>query len=232
MKHFVLFLTILNLCVSSQAQTLQYNSESVTIEGEQRDAIVVHLKTDIKETKDAWKDHMRKTHDVKVSGFGFLTNKDILIAEECVVSAISSDQIKLGNEIVLVGDETRMSVFGSYGYDHFFERGSKEFEAMEEVTMDFIGEFVPDYLQEAIEDAVDVVEDIEKDLDKDREQIVKNDEDVLDMKRKIDDLIIENRELEEKVSQGESDLDAAKVKLQQQKDRLDRATKKLNKIGN
>ena len=230
---FAALFSLLSLCLTiAQGQTLEIGMEQATIEGEQRDAIVILLKTDIKDTKDAWKEYMRKTHDVKVSGFGFLTNKDILIADECVVAAISAHQITIGNEIVEVGEETRMSVFGSHGYDHYFERGSVEFSKMEELTMDFIGEFVPDYLQEAIEDARDVVADLEKDLDKDRDQVGKNEEDILDMKRKISDLIAENRELEKKISQTKLDLTEARRKLQVSRERLDRANRKLEQIAN
>ena len=83
----VFFFWILHLPTWSQMQlpqksTVQHNDAS-------RPCIRAIVHPEPKPLKKAWKDYLKETHDFKIRGIGFLSNKDLLSAEKVVVERIS-----------------------------------------------------------------------------------------------------------------------------------------------
>lgn len=184
-------------------------------------AITVDPSTDL--LKDAWIDFIDKNHDIKLKGNGFLTNKDVLYAENVVLNHISSKALNFYTEII--EDEngaTSMKVFAAFGYDIFIEKDTypNEYAALKKIMTTFLNKYIPEYYNDQIEDAQDEVKDLTKDKGKLDKSIAKNKKKIDKMTDDIEDMKKENLEDQNKLGDVESKLKDKKEKLESLKGKL------------
>ncbi len=222
LQKIIINLIILALTVPVTAQQLNMMDGMVQYQKRDYPAVIVQMEPDPKTVKKAWEDYIRREHDINMKGIGFLTNKDVLTAEEVSFPAISTKEMDFYTKVIEENDATKMMVFAALGYNIPIDkdRNYKEYIAMKAVVSDFIDNFLPAYYMERLETAKSAVADLEgdqKDLRKDIE----------DNQKEIEKLRKENEKLQEKLNETQTELQAAlellskrRTKLQTIKDQL------------
>lgn len=212
----VISLIIFSLAGSVAAQQLNMMDGIVRYQNRDYPAVIVQMEPDPKTVKKTWEDYIRREHDINMKGIGFLTNKDVLTAEEVSFPAISSKNMDFYTKVIEENDATKMMVFATLGYDIPIDkdRNYKEYIAMKAVVSDFIDNFLPAYYMERLETAKSAVaglEDDQKDLHKDIE----------DNQKEIEDLRKENEKLQKKLNETQAELQAALELLSKRRTKLE-----------
>ncbi|MEO0473099.1 MAG: hypothetical protein AAF206_26020 [Bacteroidota bacterium] len=135
-----------------------------------RPAIEVKLPGSPDVVKSSFKDHLQDKFDVKLHGYGFLTNRDVLDAQAVQFSEISEKQMDFFAEIVSASSpgETRMRVYADFGYNIPLSR-AEDYEAYQNlrgILKTYIEQYKRDQLQiqtakveEMVEERDDLVSD-------------------------------------------------------------------------
>jgi len=148
------FLGALFLCVSinTQAQTYKIDTTKVTFETRSRDCLFSSVDPKAKELKKALKKYLKKSFQIKMKGVGFLTNKDVLKAQDVMCGTISSKRMNVYAHIVQMPKESEISFFGSFGYDIFIDPKiySKEFGEMKNIMNAFLLQYLNEYYAKEI----------------------------------------------------------------------------------
>lgn len=172
------------------AQTMQIGDGQVKHEKEMRPCIEVILAPEPDKVKEAWEDFMKKEYDVKLKGYGFLTNKDVLSAEGIDFKAVSNKKMDFYTRIVKEEDMTKMCVYGSFGYDIFINKNGYplEYKHLEDITKQFLNGFLPGYYTEQIQG----IQSSLKDLNDDKGRM---ENEMEDNRKEIEKLTARNAEL-------------------------------------
>lgn len=204
------------------AQNFSITNSKTEYDKEQRAAVYVKTEPDTKDVKSAWKDYMKDRYDAKIDGFGFMSNKDVLKAENVNIVTISDKPIDLYAKIV----------GGEYGTDIYYyveladgtylspDKTAKQYQAMEFVVYDFLGIYLPNHYAGQIEKSQKVVSGLmstKEDLSKD---ITKNSEDIEKMKKEIEDLTKENEKKTKELSSTKEKLTTAETDLTTKKEKV------------
>lgn len=210
---FLMSVTFLN------AQILNVSNETIIHDGKERSAVKVTIAPDSKKVKKSFKDYMDDQYEVEVEGIGFLKNKEVVYTNPTVITPISTKPMELFAKVVENGSQTNMYVFGQIGYSSQITPTSNwtEYNAMKDLTIDFLNKLLPNYYQDIVENQRDEVADLEDDRDDMRKKLDKN-------KDKIFELQKENEELERKLT-------STKVKLEQSIETLDKKKEALKKVN-
>ena len=82
-------------------------------------AIEIKLNGQPDQVKKSFKNHLMEQFDVKLDGYGFLTNRDVLEAEAVSFSAVSDKRMDFFAEIIAAPEpnQTRMRVYADFGYN-------------------------------------------------------------------------------------------------------------------
>lgn len=205
------------------AQNLTPTQGTITHNDKSRPCLSVNLDPEPKTLKKAWKNYLKDNYDFKLKGIGFLSNKDLLSAEEVVVLKISDKAMDFYTEIVEDEMGSQMKVFASHGYDLYISptETPREFEALKTILTTFLETYIPNYYEELVEDSEDVVKDLTKDKEKLNKSIAKDKKNIDKMTSKIEKLtqeITDNKleliKVEEKLSNRTIKLEKYKAKLQ------------------
>lgn len=200
------------------------NAQNVTIEDgtikhndAERPCLVVELDPEPKPLKKAWKSFLKDNYDFKIKGIGFLTNKDLLYAEDLVVEQISAKRIDFYTRIVENEVGSQMQVFIAFGYDIYVDKNEmpEEYKVMKKMLNDFLKSYLPDYYKSEVKDTKKKVKKLAK-------QVEKLSDDISDNKEKVKDLNKEMEELTEEITEKEAALRTAEIKLNQRKQKLQR----------
>lgn len=200
------------------------NAQNVTIEDRtikhndaERPCLVVELDPEPKPLKKAWKSFLKDNYDFKIKGIGFLTNKDLLYAEDLVVEQISAKRIDFYTRIVENEVGSQMQVFIAFGYDIYVDKNEmpEEYKVMKKMLNDFLKSYLPDYYKSEVKDTKKKVKKLAK-------QVEKLSDDISDNKEKVKDLNKEMEELTEEITEKEAALRTAEIKLNQRKQKLQR----------
>ncbi len=209
------------------AQILNVSNETIIHDGKERSAVKVTIAPGSKDVKKSFKDFMDDQFDVKVEGIGFLKNKKVVYTESTVIPPISTKPMELFAKVVENGAQTNMYVFGQVGYNNPITPTSMwtEYNAMKDLTVDFLNRLLPNYYQDIVEDQRDEVADLEDDRDDMRKKMDKN-------KDKIAELQKENRELERKIAETKVKLEQSIEALGEKKETLKKVNTKLDGANN
>lgn len=191
------------------AQTLKLNDSQVKYDKITYPCIEVVVEPNPDDVKSAWEDFIKDKHDVKMKGYGFLTNKDVLRAEKKEFKAISDNQLDFYTRIVEEKDDrTKMCVFASFGYDIHVnpDQYPREYAAMKNILKNFLKSYLPGYYNERISST----EDRLKDLRDEREDL---ESELNDNKKQIEELTKRNKELEKNLTENQQKIDAANETL-------------------
>ncbi len=198
--------------------------ETVMYEKTSRPCLAISVEPSPELLREEWEDYMKSDRNIKLKGNGFLTNKDVLYAEQVVIKNISDRALDLYTEIIKdENGETSMKVFAAFGYDIFIEESTypTEFAALKVMMSNFLNEYIPEYYNEQIKAALDEVKDLTKLQDKLGKSIKKNNKKISKMTDDIEDREKDNKE-------NQSELEETATKLKAQKERLVDLKAKLN----
>lgn len=216
LQKIIITLIILALTFPAAAQQLNMLDGMVQYQKRDYPGVIVQMEPDPKTVKKAWEDYIRQEHDINMKGIGFLTNKDVLTAEEVSFPAISTKKMDFYTKVIEENDATKMMVFAALGYNIPIDkdRNYKEYIAMKAVVSDFIDNFLPAYYMERLETAKSTVADLEDDQKDLRE-------DIEDNKKEIRDLIKENEKLQKKLNKSQDELETALELLSKRRTKLE-----------
>ena len=218
-KHFI-FTFLMGSAVHASAQKLSVSNSSVIYNNESRESISVQIvEPSPKQVKAAYKDWIEDNYDAKIDGFGFLKNKDLLVAEKANISSISSHKMDLYAKIIAKGSVTEMNIFGSLGYDYHISRDTypQEFSKMRSMVYAFLEDYLPGYYQEKVEESSDLIEEINDDKSNARDDIKKNRKEIESLKKENADLVNEIKNYEQKLKSAEESLKVSKKDAQEVK---------------
>jgi len=158
-------------------------------------------------------------------GIGFLSNKDLLSAEQVNFIQISSKTMDLYTQIIEDENGSEMKVFAAFGYDIYIneENMPTEFAALKGILEKFLIDYLPKHYEDLIIDTEARINKLIKEQN-DIEQDIKED------RKKIEDLKDEIKELTDKQNSNQSKLETTKRKLKKRKEKLEKVQRQLNKI--
>ncbi len=230
MKHVLIFIGALFLNpFLAEAQLYQATSGTVKYDEKERPCIHVKVESEPKELKGAWQDFIKDNYDVKLKGFGFLANKDILEAEKVKFEQISQKEMNFYTKFSQENESTEMCVFASLGYDIFINKNEypEEYRTMKNIVERFIGQYVPAYYEKQVDETQGELSDLEKeignlesDISNNKKQVEKNRKEIEKLQSKNEKLAEELRKKEKKLSEIQELLEKKKGKLKKAKDEL------------
>ncbi len=207
------------------SQNLEPVKDRINYEDEYAECWKVFVTPEPSDVKRAFKSFLKDRYDVKLKGFGMFSNKDVLYAEDVVITKISTKRINFYLSVIDEEGLSEIKVFGNYGYSLYFnnDKQKDEFTALRSVLVEFLNSYLPEYYKEKVEDAtehytkfVEEDEDLNKKID--------------DNKKEIEKLTKENEDLSKEIEKNKEEIKLSKENLVKNKEQLDKVTKELNAI--
>jgi len=228
--NFLAFVFIL-FSANVHAQNVTPRDGVVAHNDKERPCLVVNLDPEPKPLKKAWKSYLKDHYDFKIKGIGFLSNKDLLTAEDVIIEELSSKRLDFYTKIIEDEVGSEMKVFASFGYDVYVNEDemSDEYDALLEILNGFLKEYLPNYYESEVKATKKKVKKLTKEVEGLKGDISDNKEDIQDMKNEIEDLNEEIEELNEEVKEKEEKLTTSSTKLEERKEKLKRINKQLKR---
>lgn len=225
MKNSIIFsiaVTLLFLPVQTSAQDITPSEGIIAHKDAPRACWVVHVDPEPKTLKKAWKDYVKDDFDVSLKGIGFLTNKDLLSAEEAVVRPISPDPLNFYTHIVEDVNGSEMKIFAELNPGEYANRGDHtgEFRAMRRILEDFLAEYLPTYYQSRVKDAENRMVELADEREKLKKEITRDSERISSLEEEIEQRQLELQSNQDKLELAESKLEARKQKLERIRNQL------------
>ena len=229
MKKIIFAIMIIWASTSSNAQQLDINQTTVSYDKNSYPAYQVTLEPDTKSIKKRFKSFMDDKYDIRIKGIGFLTNKDVLSAEQSNIKTISSKTMDLYTKVIEQEGKTVLSIFGRYGYDIYIspEQDREAFQNLRTLIIDFLGVYLPEFYTDQLEEAQELVANVKRDQSSLKEDITDNKGAIQDHLDEVEQLRKENKGLLKKLddtssqlAKRERELNTAKKELQRINDRL------------
>lgn len=225
MKKLLFFsLTYIVTFLFSQlyAQSLVLSDTTMVYEGQNRPAVSMRLSPGPDIVKASLKDWMKDHHDIKLDGYGFLTNQDVLIGEQVLLPNISSKRLDIYFQIVEMGDHTQMSTFASLGYDIQISpyQYSGEYQAMTNLVLDFVEDFLPRWYSEQIAISQEQVEELKEDRSTLEETVSDNQQEIASLKQ-------ENMDMAERIEKKKVRISSTIEALENQRNELEALHERL-----
>lgn len=197
----LLFLNIL----SAQIRTIA----NVTFEDASMMAYELDINANSDKVIDLWDQYWDKQHDVDVDREDRNRKRQVYLAKEVEVTAISDKQLDVYSKITTTEEnKTTISLGIGFGYDVYAskENYSQEFAAAKTVLEEFEQYFYDNYyaeklanLRDKLQDAKGEVEDMQDDIDKNQRQIERWTKDIEDTKNSIAKAEEETKETREAI---------------------------------
>jgi flagellar capping protein FliD len=221
---FYIAISLLTIQVYAQTTIKPFDAK-IDYGKAQRPCLQVNLDPEPKTLKKAWREYLKDNYDFKLKGIGFLSNKDLLSAEEINVNQISSKVMDFYTHIVEDENGSEMKVFVRHGYDIYVseENYPNEYFAVREILESFIKYYLPKYYEERLSDTEKRVKELVKESDDLQEEIEDDSDDIAKLKKEIE-------EKEEKLKSNKQALETAKAKLTKRQEKLKRIRSKLRKL--
>lgn len=216
-----LFLGSIN---STFAQSVRPSNGTIEHNDSERPCLYVNLDPEPKPIKKAWKSFLKKNYDFKIKGIGFLSNKDLLYAEDVVIEKLSPKRMDFYTQVIENEVGTEMKVFGSFGYDVYISKSEtpEEYATMKAMLNEFLESYLPDYYKDQVKDTEEKVKSLTKEVEGLEKDISKNNKEIEDLKEELEKM---NKEASEK----EELLKTASEKLENRTKKLERIKSELNK---
>lgn len=182
------------LMSASYAQKLQLTEGMVNHNGVEQASIIATIEPPTKAIKEALKDWMKEEHEVDLKGYGILTNKATLSAERVIIPEISKKRIDFFAKVTKEGNKSKVHFFSSFGPEVPINAVAfpTAFASLQNLSLDFLDDFLPKWYRSRIAEAQEVVSDLRQK----RENLMNNQEDNQE----------EITEIEQDLDEAESDL--------------------------
>lgn len=221
-------LIIISIIISSisYSQSISPIDGTVNHNKKSRPCLEVNVDPEAKTLKKAWKNYLKDNYDVKLKGIGFLSNKDLLSAEQIIIPVISPNALDFYTEIIENESGSQMKVFASFGYDIYIDASSmpKEYVQLRKIMDDFLQSYIPNYYQELIKDKEKVVKSLNKDQSKLHKTIKKD-------TRSIEKMTKELESLNSDIKKNKLELEETESKLKNRNQQLNELKTKLNSVN-
>jgi len=137
-----------------RAQTFILENTQISFDSKLRPALAANIEPEAKSFKKAWAHYLKKTHQVKLKGIGFLVNRDLLSAKDVIVAAVSSKRMNIYTRIMETSDGSEVKLFASFGYDIFIgpENYPNEYASMQAILNTFLIENLQNYYNNEIKE--------------------------------------------------------------------------------
>lgn len=213
----------------SSAQVAEVANSTIKHDKAERPCLAVELDAEPKAVKGAWKDYLKDEHDIKLKGFGFLANRDLLDAEKVQVKAITDKEMNFYTHFEEQKDKTRMCVFASLGYDIYLEPGeyTREYRAMREIVENFISDFVPRYYRQQVEESEEALSNLESEIKGLKDDISGNEKQIDKNLKEIEKLKKENISLSADLDKKQKRLNETEKLLKEKQEKLNAAKREL-----
>ena len=190
----------------------------IEFDGSLRPCIQVNVDPEPKTLKEAWRDYLKDNYDFKLKGIGFLSNKDLLSAEEITVTQISSKEMDFYTYITEDEIGSEMRVFVRYGYDVYVNKNSTptDYEALSTIIESFLKYYLPIYYQGRVNDTEKRIEKLRSESN--------------DLQKEIEDDSSRIAALKEEIEKLEADLKTNTERLEKANIKLIKRNEKLNRI--
>ena len=214
----LLFVAISATSILNAQNLIQIKNSTVEFDDKQRPCIQVNVDPEPDLLKEKWRDYLKDNYDFKLSGIGFLSNKELLSAEEVQVKGLSSKQVDFYTRVVEDKNGSEMKIFVRFGYDIYLSKAENpsEYNTLRSMVEGFLNEYLPAHYAEQIDETEDRIEEL-------------NDESE-DLEKEIKDDTAEIADLKEKIQELEKNLDANAKKLSETKSKLSTRQAKLKRI--
>jgi valyl-tRNA synthetase len=222
----LLYFAIALLTMQVNAQTsIKPIDATIDFDKAQRPCIQVNIDPEPKTLKKAWRDYLKDNYDFKLRGIGFLSNKDLLSAEEITVNQISSKVMDFYTHIVEDENGSEMKVFIRHGYDIYVDQKNypNEYKTLHEIVENFLKYYLPIYYQNNINDTEQRIDKLSKEGSKLQKEIKNNTDEVANLKKEI-------QEKEEQLKTNIQELETARIKLKKRQEKLERMQTKLREL--
>ncbi len=206
------------------AQTYRIDSSEISFENKLRPCFEVKYDASAKTVKQAWDKFFKKNYNVKITGIGFLTNKDIIRGTDVTIAAISDKRMDMYARVTDVASGSELKYFMSFGYDFFIGPRDypREFAGMKKILNDFSVDFLNEYYADEASSLTSKIKGLEKDISKNNRSIKKNKrkarkgsaEVANGYSAKNTSLDMENEELKRKISDLNKEIEVVKIKQQ------------------
>lgn len=225
MVSLFLAIGLITLSVNSTAQNMTPKDGTIVHEDAPRQCLVVVVEPESKTLKKAWEDYLNDHYDIKLKGIGFLSNKDLLSAEEVNIAPISSKTLDFYTHIIEAKNGSEMKVFAAHGYDLYINQQDTpaEYAAMKEILIAFLKDYLPKYQQEMVENKEDAVKELMEEKEDIKENIVDNTNEIKELEEEI-------KELKAKLNSNNTKLEDAEKALKEQKAKMKATKKELKKM--
>jgi len=210
--------------VNAQA-SIQPTNSTINYDDAQRPCIKVNLDPEPKTLKSAWRSYLEENYDFKLKGIGFLSNKDLLSAEEIIVEQISSKSMDFFTQVIEDENGSEMKIFARHGYDIYLSEDNypSEYEAINEILESFLKYYLPIYYASGIDDTEKRIAELSDESDDLEEEITDDSEKITELKEEI-------KELEENSKVNNKMLILANQKLAKRIEKLKRARIQLRTL--
>ena len=187
-----------------------------------RSCWVVHLDPEPKTLKKAWNNYLDDKYGISLKGIGFLTNRDLLSAEEVVVKTIANDPLNLYTHIVEDVNGSEMKFFVELK-SNVYANGTNhryEFRAMRDILEDFLAEYLPTYYHGRVNDAEERLVELAEEREDLKKKIARDSERIEELQSEIEQRQLELESNQSRLELAESKLDARKEKLERIREQL------------
>jgi hypothetical protein len=208
----LIIFTTFQLC----GQTMNQPFEStINFDDAMRPCIQLNMDPEPKTLKKAWKEYLKENYDFKLKGIGFLTNKDLLSAEEVNVELISPNAMDFYTKVIEVENGSEMKVFARHGYDIYISKASSpaEYLALNGIVEGFVKSYLPEYYKNQIEETEKRIETLTDKTNEIKDNIADNTSEIENLKK-------ETEELKKEMVTNNDQLKAAESKLIIRKEKL------------
>jgi flagellar capping protein FliD len=205
------------------AQSIQPAAGTIVHNNAARPCLIVNVDPGPDLLKEAWRDFLKDNYDFKLKGIGFLSNKDLLSAEQVVVGQISSKEMDFYTYVIEDENGSEMKVFAAFGYDMYVDSISMpaEYEELKTILERFLRTYLPGYHQELVEETEKRISELSGEKEKLKRNITEGEKEIKRLKKEMESL-------SEEVEVNKEKLEKAERKLATRKVKLDRVLKQYN----
>lgn len=219
MNNKIIFLFVCFITYSiGNAQDLKPTKSKITYKSNYVACWKVLVDPEPNTIKGEWKSYVKENLYFKLKGFGLISNKDVLEAEDVLVEKISSKRLDFFTRIIESDGQTEIAIFAKHGRNSYLnsDDSKKEFKNLRNVLVDFLKVYLPTYYDEKVNVVNSNIDKLAKKANNLEERVKNN-------KERIAELEKENVDLAQKIEEN-------KLKIASSKQEFIKRDEKRNKI--
>ena len=169
------------------AQTYKIDTSHIEFKDKFRPCLITEIDPEPDVVKEAWHNYLKDKYDIKLSGIGLFSNRDLLEAEEVLFKAISPKRLSFYTKITETKSGSEMATFAALGYDIFIgpDNYPQEFASIERIMDQFLYQYLDNYYDEEIKATSKKIKSLDNDKKDRLKEIEKNNKEIIEISQKI-----------------------------------------------